>query len=79
MMSDTLNDTFSRWFDDTPNGTCEYCNETENLSPLGSATAGAQMWICPTHKAEKEAADRERTQKAQDDLAQMIAMNDWEE
>ena len=75
-MTDTLNDTFSSFFDDTPNTTCEFCDATENLAPVGSATGGAQMWICPVHKVEMVKADHEQIQKEQDEIARIVAMMD---
>ena len=78
-MTDTLNDTFSFFFNDTPNDTCEFCDATENLTLLGSATGGAQMWICPIHWTEMEKADREQIQKEHDHIARIVAMDEWEE
>ncbi len=78
-MTDTLNDTFSNFFDDSDNDTCIDCNATENLEQLGSATGGSQMWICPIHKAAREKASRKEQQKAQDEIARIVAMDEWEE
>ena len=78
-MSDTLGSTFSSFFDDSDNDTCIDCDATENLEPFGSATGGAQMWICPIHKAEKEKEDRKQVLRMQDEIARMVAMDEWEE
>lgn len=78
-MSDTFDSTFDLFFDDTPRYECNECGSTENLIPLGSATAGAQLWICPACEEKRQAALQERIARQAQLVAEWAARDEWEE
>jgi len=72
-------DFFDRFFDDTPRFTCANCGSKENLSPLGSATGGAQLYICPNCKAKRDAESQKRIDIAHQQRCESERRDRWED
>lgn len=75
----TLNDTLGSFFGDEASDECTHCETDKNLVPFGSATAGAQTWICKACKARHDVEQREREQESQAEIDRWVEMDRWEE
>ena len=70
---------FDAFFDDTPRKECYECNATEDLVPVGSCTGGAQLYLCTTCKAKRDADRKAHEEQEAARVAEWVARDEWEE
>jgi acyl-coenzyme A thioesterase PaaI-like protein len=71
---------FSKFFDDERlRACCECDNSEERLQPLGSATGGAQLWICDSCLAARTSRNVERALRNREARQQSEELDYWEE